>query len=282
MPPAVFLMAFCIAVATSGTARAGAFLYPQGRGQIIVTTTFADARKAYDARGRLIETPSYRKFETRAYLEHGLTDWLTLVGEGGYMNFHGASAPLDPLNLLVDEAKAGLPFLLPPRAGLRYQGLGLGAFGARIRLFVYGDYFVSLEGSLRAASPAARRFLDMRDALQPDARLLVGRPFEFFGMPGFLDAQIGYRARGQNGGEIRADVSGGIRPLPSVLLLAQSFSAMAPRGGVAGVMAAQKFQLSAIFDATASLSLQLGALAALGGVNSPAERGLISALWWRY
>lgn len=282
MPPAVFLMAFCIAVATSGTARAGAFLYPEGHGQIIVTTTFADARKAYDVRGRLIETPSYRKFETRAYLEHGVTDWLTLVGEGSYMNFRGAASRFDHLNLLIDAAKAGLPLPFQPPAGPRYEGLGLGAFGARIRLFAYGDYIVSLEGSLRAASPAARRFLDMRDALQPDVRVNVGRPFELFGLPGFLDAQIGYRARGQNGGEIRADVTGGLRPLPSLLLLAQSFSAIAPRDGVASVMAAQKFQLSAIFDATASLSLQLGAIAALGGVNSPAEHGLISALWWRY
>lgn len=279
---AAVVFSFCIAVAPGGPARGGAFLYPEGRGQIIVTTTFADARKAYDARGRLIETPSYGKFETRAYLEHGLTDWLTLVGEGSHMNFRGAASRFDHLNLLIDEAKAGLPLSLQPPAGPRYEGLGLGAFGARIRLFAYGDYIVSLEGSLRAASPAARRFLDMRDALQPDARLLVGRPFEFFGLPGFFDAQIGYRARGQNGDEIRADFSGGLRPLPRLLVLAQSFSAIAPRGGVASVMAAQKFQLSAIFDATASLSLQLGAIAALGGVNSPAERGLISALWWRY
>lgn len=82
--------------------------------------------------------------------------------------------------------------------------------------------------------------------------------------------------------EIRADFTAGLRPLAPVLILAQSFSAFAPRGGAAGVVAAQKFQLSAIYDATASLSLQIGAIAAVGGVNSPAERGLISALWWRY
>ncbi len=67
-----------------------------GGGQAIVTTTFADARKAYDANGRLIETPSYRKFETRVYVEHGVLDWLTVVAEGGYMNFSGAAGPLRP------------------------------------------------------------------------------------------------------------------------------------------------------------------------------------------
>ncbi len=158
----------------------------------------------------------------------------------------------------------------------------MGAFGARTLLFTWGEYIVSLQAGVRAASPAARRFLDMRDPLQAELRLLVGRPFELFGFPGFVDAQLGYRSRGQNGDEIRADLTAGLRPLPPILLLAQSFSGFAPRGGPARVVAAQKFQLSAIYDVTASLSLQVGAIAAIGGVNSPAESGLISALWWRY
>ncbi len=273
---------FCVTAVAAQPACGGAWLMPQGEGQAILATTFADARKAYDANGRLIETPSYRKFETRVYVEHGVLDWLTVVAEGGYMNFSGAAGPFDRLNLLIDEAKAGLPLSLQTPPGPRYEGLGLGALGARTRLFAWGDYIVSLQAGVRAASPAARRFLDMRDAVQGDSRLLVGRPFELFGLPGFIDAQLGYRSRGQNGDEIRADFTAGLRPLPPILLLAQSYSGFAPRGGPAGVVAAQKFQLSAVYDVSASLSLQIGAIAAIGGVNSPAERGLISALWWRY
>jgi hypothetical protein len=278
---AVFIV-FCFGVVAAQSAFAGAWLMPPGEGQAIVTTTFADARKAYDASGRLIQTPSYRKFETRLYVEHGLFDWLTIVAEGGYMNFSGAAGPYDHLNLLVEEAKAGLPLSLQGPAGARYEGLGLGALGARTLLFTWGDYIVSLQAGVRAASPAARRFLDMRDPVQADLRLLVGRPFELFGFPAFVDAQLGYRSRGQNGDEIRADLTAGLRPLPPILLLAQSFSGFAPRGGPAGVVAAQKFQLSAVYDVTASLSLQIGAIAAIGGVNAPAERGLLSAFWWRY
>jgi hypothetical protein len=273
---------FCVTAGAAQAVYAGAWLMPQGGGQAILTTTFADARKAYDANGRLIETPSYRKFETRVYVEHGVLDWLTVVAEGGYMNFRGGAGPYDHLNLLVEEAKAGLPLSLQGPPGARFEGLGLGAFGARALLLTWGDYIVSLQAGVRAASPAARRFLDMRDAVQGDVRLLVGRPFELFGLPGFIDAQLGYRSRGQNGDEIRADFTAGLRPLPPILLLAQSYSGFAPRGGPAGVFAAQKFQLSAVYDMTASVSLQIGAIAAIGGVNSPAERGLISALWWRY
>ncbi|WP_292533806.1 hypothetical protein [Methylocystis sp.] len=276
------LVVFCVTTGAAQPVSAGAWLMTPGGGQAILTTTFADARKAYDANGRLIETPSYRKFETRVYVEHGVLDWLTVVAEGGYMNFSGAAGPFDRLNLLIDEAKAGLPLSLQSPPGQRYEGLGLGAFGARALLFTWGDYIVSLQAGVRAASPASRRFLDMRDAVQGDVRLLVGRPFEIFGLPGFIDAQLGYRSRGQNGDEIRVDFTAGLRPLPPILLLAQSYSGFAPRGGPAGVVAEQKFQLSAVYDVSASLSLQIGAIAAIGGMNSPAERGLISAIWWRY
>jgi protein XagA len=279
--PVVF---FCVLFYLSALfpARGGAWLYPQGEGQLIVTTTFADARNAFDARGRLIKTPSYRKFETRTYVEHGLTDWLTFVAEGGAMRFRGAPAPMDHLDQLIAEAKAGLPLSVRGPPGIGYEGLGLGAAGARMRLFTQGDYIFSFESSLRAASPKARRFLDMRDALQLDARFLMGRPFRLWEMTGFVDAQIGYRSRGQNGDEMRVDLTAGLRPMDRLMVMAQSFSAIAPRGGVATFVAAQKFQLSLIYEATPAIALQLGAVAALGGVNSPAERGAISALWWRY
>jgi len=282
MRPFFVLCSVFWTIGAPNPARAGAWLYPEDKGQVIVTTTFADARKAYDGRGRLIETPPYRKFDTRVYVEHGVTDWLTFVGEGGYMDFNGAASPTDHLNGLIAEAKARMPLTLKPPPGPHYDGLGLGSAGARLRLFTYGDYVFSAEASLRAASPEARRFLDMRDPIQIDARLLMGRPITVLGLKGFIDTQIGYRSRGQNGDELRADFTAGLRPCEQLLVMAQSFSAFAPRGRVATLVAAQKFQLSAVYDVTTSLSLQIGGVTALSGVNSPAERGLISALWWRY
>jgi protein XagA len=279
---------FCVFFYVSGAvaARAGAWLYPEGQGQLILTTAFGAARGAFDARGRLATTPPYRKWETRFYLEHGVTDWLTFVGEGSAMSFHGAAEPsrIDALNYLIEEAKAGRPLLLPPSpaAGTRYEGLGLGAAGVRFGGLAYGDYVLSTEASICAASSEARKVLDMRGAPQFDLRLLMGRSFSLFGFTGFLDTQIGYRTRGQNGDEVRVDLTAGVRPFDSLTLMAQSFSAVAPRGGVSTLMAAQKFQLSAVYGVTPRISLQIGAVTALSGVNSPAERGLIGAIWWRY
>lgn len=277
------LFAVGVLASMSSPAPGGAFLFPEGQGQVIVTTTFADARKAYDASGRLISTPSYRKFEAKTYVEYGATDWLTLVGEASGMDFRGASSSRpDYLNLLIAQAKARAPLSLTAPEGPHFMGLGLGAIGARVRLFEVASFVVSLEASLRAASPSARRFLDMKDQWQADARLQLGRPIEIFGLPGFLDAQIGYRSRGQAGDQIRADVTCGLRPFDRWLLLAQSFSAITPGAPAPLFVASQKFQLSAVFDVTRSFSLQFGAIRALGGVNSPAERGLVSAVWYRF
>jgi hypothetical protein len=276
------LFLFCASIVASSNARGGAFLWPEGQGQAIVTTTFSSASKAYDSHGRLIETPSYRKFETQTYVEYGAFDWLTLVGSSSYTNFHGASSQLDHLSLLIDEAKAGAPLSLKGSDGPRYAGLGVGSLGARIGMLQFGNYIVSLEASLRVATPSARRFLDMRDELQGDVRLQLGRSFELFGMAGFCDAQIGYRSRGQSGDEVRADFAYGLRPRGDLLLLAQSFTAATPGKTRDSFMYSQKFQASAVYDITANVSVQVGALAALQGKNSSAERGVLSALWYRF
>lgn len=274
---------FLGSVFAAPTARGGAFLWPEGQGQVIVTTTFSNASKAYDSRGRLINTPSYRKFETQAYIEYGALDWLTIVAQPSYMNFHGASSQLDHLSLLTEQAKLGAPLSIRGPPGPHYAGLGVGSLGARLRLLELGRYVVSLEASLRVATPSAQTFLDMRGVLQADVRLQLGRSIDVFGILGFCDAQIGYRTRAQNSeGEIRADVTYGLRPLADVLLLAQSFSALTPGKSRENFIYSQKFQASLVYDLTTNVSLQIGAVAALQGVNSSAERGLIGAAWYRF
>jgi hypothetical protein len=267
----------------SAHAQAGAFLFPEGAGQVIITTTFSDARKAYDASGRLISTPSYRKFETQAYLEYGATDWLTVVAEGSGFSFRGAASPTSYLELLTEEAKAGAPLTLSQPEGPHYSGLGLGSLGARVRLYELAGFLISFESSFRYASPSARNYLDIKNGGQVDARLLIGRPLEVLGIPGFVDAQFGYRTRGQNGGEIRADFTYGLRPCESVLLLGQSFIALSPGAMTTTTfVASQKFKASVVYDITQAFSLQLGAIAALAGPNSPAERGVVTAGWVRF
>ena len=69
---------------------------------------------------------------------------------------------------------------------------------------------------------------------------------------------------------------------PRLLLLAQSFSAFAPGAQASGGYAAQKFELSGIYDLNRDWSLQIGAIAAPTGVNAPDEKGVLAALWRRF
>lgn len=262
---------------------AGAFLAPEGEGQVIVTTTFSDARKAYDAKGRLIRTPAYRKFEAQAYAEYGVADWLTLVAEGNYFSFKGAAPATQYLNLLTAEALAGAPLTPSRPPGPHFDGLGLGGIGARVRLYEIGGFILSAEATFRAAEPLARRYLDIANGRQFDARLQLGRSFTLLGLPAFVDAQLGYRSAGQNGGEIRADMTYGLRPFADILLLAQFFSAVAPGARTATTfVASQKIAGSVVYDLTQRISLQIGAVAVPAGTNWPAERGAFSAVWLRF
>jgi protein XagA len=248
-------------------AGAGALLAPEGEGLLIVTTTFADANDAYDRRGRLIKTPSYRKFETQAYVEYGASAWLTVVGEASAMDFHGSQ---------------GQASLAAPNAP-RYSGLGLGALAGRVPITEVEGVFVSLQAGLRAASSHnAQTFLDMKERQQFDARIQFFRGFRLMELDAFCDAQFGFRTQGQNGDEARIDLTAGLRPAPRFMVLAQSFTALSLSRSASGGVAAQKFQISGVYDIDATFSVQLGFVDAPMGVNSPAERGVISALWARF
>lgn len=263
---------------------AGAYLQRPGEGLIILTTGFATADKAYDAHGKLVSARAYSKFETRAYVEYGLIEPLTLVAESSYLRFRGSPRErgLEDIEILKQEALAGAPLVLPELQRPHYYGLGASWLGARLRLFEWGPTVLSVQGSLRAAAAPARKYVDQRERLQLDARLQGAVPIQLFGIGGFGEAQLGYRSDGQSGGEIRADITYGIRPLDPILLLAQSFTVVAPANFGATFMASQKFQLSVVYDVTQRVSVQIGALAAVRGVNESAERGLVSAVWYRF
>jgi hypothetical protein len=275
-------LGFAALFASTLPARAGAWLMPADGGLAILTATVAEARKVYDPRGRVVPSPPYRVGVAQLYLEHGVTDWLTLVGEGNYMDFTGSGDPTVNIYAAVEAAKARLPVVATPVRGPRYEGLGLGAIGARLPLWRTAHYVLTFQVGARGASPAARRFLDMREPVQADARVLYGRPVRCLGLDGFVDVQLGGRTGGQNGVEARLDLTVGLRPTPALTLMAQSFSAFTPRGGPAGGVGMQRFQVSAVYDLTPAIAVQVGANGVIAGVNAPSERGGFAGVWWRY
>jgi hypothetical protein len=253
------VLAFGALLLLAAGAQAGAWLEPPGQGEVILGGTFSDSLRAYDVRGRLAPVSSYKKFELAAYVEYGATEAVTLLAAPTVLDFHAK----------------------PP--GQSYAGTGVLEAGARVKLYELDEWIFSAQGTLREATNARSRiFLDMGHGLQADGRVLVGRTFTLLGFPAFSNLEIGYRSPGGFGHEIRADATIGVRPFDKVLVLLQTFNISAVHTTPLYPTRSNKIALSAVYDLTPSIAVQVGGIVGLPGVNTTTERGIISALWYRF
>ncbi|GAC1338212.1 MAG: hypothetical protein NVSMB26_25660 [Beijerinckiaceae bacterium] len=256
---ALRLLWFAALLLAASRAESGAFLEPPSQGQMILSGGFSDPIRAYDLRGRLAPISYYRKFELTAYTEYGLNDRLTLIAAPSVLDF---------------TAK-------PP--GESYRGIGVLEAGARVKAFEIGDTLFSVQATLRTPTNARSRiFIDTGSGLQADARVLIGRQFSVFGFPAFTSIEIGYRSPGGFGHEIRADATFGIRPIEKLLVLLQTFNIEAINPSPLFLTRSSKVELSVVYDVTERISVQLGGIVGLPGVNTTSERGIVTALWYRF
>jgi protein XagA len=244
----------------TGGASAGAWLLPPGSGQIIAGAAFSGSSKAFDAHGHLIPVPYYKKFELGAYIEYGVTNWLTMVAAPAY-----------------DRIRQ------PPPAG-SYKGLGESALGARVGLFRSDPLVLSFQAVLLTPGASFNNAFEPRRAGSIDLRGLAGYNFLFGSLPAFINAEAGYRFYAQSQpGEWRLDVTLGIRPLPQLLVLLQSFASL-QTGHSAAFPASSwdKIQMSVVYDFTPAWSAQLGAFLTIDGVNAGREAGPMATIWYRF
>ncbi|MCP3056135.1 hypothetical protein [Aurantimonas marianensis] len=248
----------------SGPAFAGAWTLEKGAGQAIVTGLYSQADEAFDADGHTAPRPDFQKGAVAVLVEYGLTETFTLLGEGEF----GA------------EREGDLPFARP---ALSHAGIG-----GRLRLYEADGFVASGQISARVedAFGAADAAVDTFgwDAPQIEARALAGYGFRVGDYPAFVDAQAAYRHRvGDGPDEVKLDLTFGVRPWSNILILAQGFATFSAGGGEdVETYAYHKAQLSMVYDVNERWSLQAGGFATLAGTNAIKERGLITALWYRF
>lgn len=244
--------------AAQGDACAGAWTKLKGEGEVFVTGLYSEASEAFDANGVASDISVFRKVEIGVHAEYGVTDWLTAIGRTEFKTT-ASGAPIS-----IDEARFGLT-----------------GVGARIRLWEDGGTVVSAEATGRLAVGGGAE-AEEGDA---DLRLLAGHGFMLGNWPSFIDLGAAYRFRfGEPSDEFRADLAFGVRPRERWLFMMQSFNTFSD-GGTPGDLAdprEHKLQLSAVYDVTESLSLQVGGTATIAGRNALAEQGLVTALWYRF
>ncbi|MCI0466198.1 MAG: hypothetical protein L0Y57_04220 [Beijerinckiaceae bacterium] len=235
---------------------------PPGKGQIIVYSAFTDSTRAFDAQGNLIPVPEYKKFELGAYIEYGLTEWLTLVASPAYDRVSN------------------------PPPGESYYGPGESEIAARFGVLWNETSILSFQAGVRSPGASLADSLgpfDPRRAAALELRGLAGRSFTVMNMDAFADAQAAYRfyAGGQPG-EWRIDLTLGMRPIPGLLMMLQSFTSIASGSSQFGHVSWTKLQPSIVYTIAPQWSVQIGGFITVSGVNAGRELGPIAAVWYRF
>jgi len=102
----------------SERAYAGAWNQRAGEGQVISTSYWSNAGQIFNEDYEAVPLQGFTKTETRFYIEQGLTDWLTFVGNTGLqtLNFRDGDSRFDFEGL--DDVELGLQFKTHAREGL--------------------------------------------------------------------------------------------------------------------------------------------------------------------
>jgi len=243
---------------------AGAFMMPEGQGQMIAGVGYIEATRTFTTGNKTVPTPAFRQVEASAYVEYGLTDWLTLVVAPTLARMHG-----------------GEP-------GVTYTGSDESAIGARLPLYRDDVRVVSVQalaepGFPGAGGTAAAATLGGPDAWAADVRAQYGQAFQALGGEGFVDIEPSVRLRG--GGwptETHLDVTLGLRPKPRIMVLLQDFTERAASGPRAPATLFTKIAISLVYDIAPAWSLQAGGLIVPVGRNAGREVGPLAALWHRF
>ncbi|BDA82697.1 hypothetical protein Sa4125_02390 [Aureimonas sp. SA4125] len=256
------VLAMLVAAMLPAKAVAGAWTLPEGFGQVIVSGYWGEAMEAYGSDGEAEAIPLFQKAEINLYAEYGVTDRLTAILRSEAKTYASEEAPS------LDAARFGLT-------------------GGGARLLVWEGESVVLSAEIvgRVATPFDRRARAEERGGEVDLRLMAGQNFQIGSWSAYADIQGAYRI----GIEGRADafvmdLSLGVRPQPRLLLLAQSFNALAlsREGAPVAEPTEHKLQLSAVYDISPRLSLQAGGVATVAGRDALRETALLTAVWLRF
>ena len=259
-PASASAAALALALAPGG-ALAGAWTEPAGQGQVIETLF---GWGGYGAPYGGSSAPQESKFGAQTYIEYGLADRLTAVGEVTG-DLYSLSSPTKDSYL-----------------GFDYSGGGL-----RARLWSNDAWVFSLEASayVSGARDADKPAQAGNTGPQADLRALVGHNFSLFGAPAFFDAQAGFRARTDGPpDEWRGDLTLGVDWTQRAQILAQSFNTISNGAGAPGFLAWEQHlgQFSLVYALDDKWKVQLGGFGTLYRRNTNSEYGAILALWRRF
>ena len=247
-----------VAATSPDVANAGAWTLPAGETQIITGVTYSTANAKFGSSGAV--PAQFHKIFAQSYMEHGLTDRLTLV--------------LVPEYATATEADPGQPLMhatnFAVEGGLRYRVTD--AIGM---LSVQASYQTS--GGFDTPIAVVRK-----SGSEIEARLLYGLNFHLFRRDAFVDAEVGQRwITGARPDETAADLTLGLHWSKKFTIMAQTFNIISAGKGDPPYtyFRSHKLQLAFVQRLWKGVSLETGAYFSPAGENALAERGTLAALW---
>ena len=256
----VFFLCCC------GPAHAGAWNQAAGEGQIISTSSWSHAGEIFDDDFDAVPLRGFTKVETRVYIEQGVTDWLTVVGNGAFQS----------LNFRDDESR------------FDFDGLDDIELGLQLKIYAKEGLATAVRASYIIDSQLDNQAVDvLRGGDQYELRGLIGQSRETLIGDLFYDAQIAARTESFNSLDgAQGALTLGIKPTDRWLLMSQNFLNFSNDDLIDGFEIPKQTQLvsqlSIARQYKPSRYLQLGVGRTLVGQNIVKERSVFIGLWTEY
>ncbi len=260
-----FVLALCASFAQNS--QAGAWLQDKGHGLIISGISLNQAEQAYDSTGKLGPIVDFKKQDSFFYLEYGLSDKITLVG-----------------NSSIQDVS-----YIATKGPQHYRGFATSKIGLRYGIKTKSNWHLALQPSL--VIPAGGEAIPDGDlglgGFGGELRGLAGHAFSVGNKPGFFNIESAYDLR--SGGaprQVSTDITLAIRPAPKFELMGQGFYRHTNASAIEGdtILANESFKLqgSVAYSFTPKTSVQLGYFQAVSGKNIVREQGGTLALWTKF
>lgn len=250
----VLAIAAAFSCLDAGAAWAGAWPMAPGRTQVIAKYERTKATQGYDPDAALVAIDPRRDESLSVFVEHGLTERLTLQAKAGVTRGHDR--------------------------WVEYSGRGPIELG--VRWAAYRDDRSSLAVYVGAAEAGAGRNAGYaapgQGSLDLEARVLYGRSASWKGHEVFVDLEAARLKRQGLADETRLDATLGVRPAKRWLILAQTYAGQADRSPVRSRWL--KSELSVV-RAVGDWSVQAGWRDTLMGRETARDRGFVLAIWRR-
>jgi len=248
---------------------AGAWMQPDGGGQIITTATYYSTDWFFNKNGGHVDqTSRYTKYSLDVYMEYGLSEAYTIGMQPTYDFVQNKGGGINAR----ENDLADTPVFLRERIWHDDNNV----FSVQQLATIPGPY----DTHSQAALGYGQSDLELRG--------LYGHSGNIRNLPYFTDIEGAYRERFDGpANELRMDLTLGVKPQDGLMLLAQSFS-------IAGLGNAtthsfvppsapnydlSKIQLSGVVDIPYGFSLQGGGAVDVYGRNTGGGQSLFVAVW---